>query len=331
MVERPTQAWTTGRVVRTVLVVGAWLAVAVMAGFAALRLLGLTDRYARLFAAATLTLWVLLPAYAVVVLAAVLRAKALLAAAVVLIGLHVWWVGPDVRWWPRADTATPTAEPFVVASANIYVQNRSDEEATATLAEIDADVLAVVELTPQARSVLDGEGLVDRYPHHIEDPQRGGFGSAIYSKFPILDSEVLDLQGATMSRASIDAPGGPVTVVAVHTLQPLNGLGPIRGQLELLGDVAERSGEPVIFAGDFNATRQHAAFRGLLERGLHDAHLERGRGLATSWPVNRRVPPFALIDHIVMSPELATLDVRELDVPGSDHRAVVATLARRTD
>jgi endonuclease/exonuclease/phosphatase (EEP) superfamily protein YafD len=83
---------------------------------------------------------------------------------------------------------------------------------------------------------------------------------------------------------------------------------------------------PVILAGDFNATRQHQALRELLETGFTDAHLATGRGWAATWPVGRRLPPFALIDHVLVSPDLAVASVDEVAISGSDHRAVVATI-----
>ena len=81
-------------------------------------------------------------------------------------------------------------------------------------------------------------------------------------------------------------------------------------------------------AGDLNADRDHAAFRDLLATGLRDAHDERGRGLARTWPERF---PLLHLDHVLVrdgaGAGIAVLDVREVEVPGSDHLAVVADLA----
>lgn len=71
------------------------------------------------------------------------------------------------------------------------------------------------------------------------------------------------------------------------------------------------------------ATLDHASFRHLLKAtGLRDAHDARG-GLVRTWPQGRRVPAFAHLDHMLVSPELAVGIVRDRAVIGSDHRAVV--------
>lgn len=84
----------------------------------------------------------------------------------------------------------------------------------------------------------------------------------------------------------------------------------------------------MVVAGDLNADRDHAAFRRLLDAGLRDAHDERGQGLARTWPAGL---PVLHLDHVLVRDagevHLVPLEVREVDVPGSDHRAVVADLA----
>ena len=84
----------------------------------------------------------------------------------------------------------------------------------------------------------------------------------------------------------------------------------------------------MVVLGDFNADRDHAAFRRLLSIGLRDAHDERGRGLARTWPTRL---PLLQLDHVLVRDgrggRLVAEDVREVVVPGSDHRAVVADLA----
>jgi endonuclease/exonuclease/phosphatase (EEP) superfamily protein YafD len=83
-------------------------------------------------------------------------------------------------------------------------------------------------------------------------------------------------------------------------------------------------------AGDYNATYGHAPFRRLLAVGLRDAHIEAGRGLATTWPVNNLLlPPLFRLDHVLVSREFEVLAAREGRGPGTDHRPVVADLVLR--
>jgi len=304
----------------------AWLAIAGMAGFVAARALGLTDRHSELFALATLTPWLLLPCGAALVLAAVLRARALAVASVLLLAVTAAWVAPDLRWWSTA--AAVEGPTTVVAAANVGPEHRRAAEMAADLVTIEADVLNVVELTPVDQAALRAAGIHERYPHSFEAPRSGGFGSGIYSRYPVRDGRVLRVAGTPMASAVVELPSGPTTVIAVHTSQPLTDAGRLAAELEELGRIVRDSDGPVVLAGDFNATRQHQPFRSLLEVGLTDAHLATGRGWSATWPTDRRIPPFALIDHVLVSRELTAASAGEITIRGTDHRAVVATIGR---
>jgi len=86
--------------------------------------------------------------------------------------------------------------------------------------------------------------------------------------------------------------------------------------------------EPVVVLGDFNADRDHAPFRRLLDTGLRDAHDERGRGLARTFP---SWLPVLHLDHVLVrdgsGARVVVRDVREVRLPGSDHLTVVTDLA----
>lgn len=78
---------------------------------------------------------------------------------------------------------------------------------------------------------------------------------------------------------------------------------------------------------DFNATLDHRHLRGVLDRGWRDAAGEVGEGLRPTWPVGRRVGLH--IDHVLVSADFAVGRVSIHEIPGTDHRAVVADLALR--
>jgi endonuclease/exonuclease/phosphatase (EEP) superfamily protein YafD len=173
------------------------------------------------------------------------------------------------------------------------------------------------------------DDFADRYPHRVTDAREDFFGSAIYSRHPLERPERISIGGRPTVRAAVLVDGRPVELVAVHTIQPLADLGTLRRQLAELHTLADRHPGPLVLAGDFNATPQHRGFRNLLSGGLTDSHIDGGRGLARTWPANLPVPPFALLDHVLVSPELVTRDVDELRLPGSDHRGVRAELQLR--
>ncbi len=309
---------------RRIVLVVAWVVAAGVGAYVIARLTGFTDRQPNLFALATLTVWLLVPCAVVLGAAVFLRARSLTAVAAVLLVVVGVWVVPDLHWW---STAAAVEGPItVIASTNIGPDHRSVDAMVADVLAIDADVLNVVELTDVDVGALHRAGITDRYPYFIEDVRAGAHGSGIYSRYPLRDTGVMEFGGAPMAHAVVEVPSGPMTVFAVHTTQPLAGPGLLDDELEQLEAAATSIDGPVILAGDFNATRQHQAFRELLEAGFSDAHLDAGRGWAATWPVGRRVPPFALIDHVLLSPELAVVSIDEVKISGSDHLAVIAEI-----
>jgi endonuclease/exonuclease/phosphatase (EEP) superfamily protein YafD len=81
-----------------------------------------------------------------------------------------------------------------------------------------------------------------------------------------------------------------------------------------------------VLAGDFNATLDHAALRGVLRSGYADAAQQDGRGLTWTWrPLRLRFPRLSL-DHVLVDPRIAVAAVDLVAVSGSDHRALVVDL-----
>jgi endonuclease/exonuclease/phosphatase (EEP) superfamily protein YafD len=79
-------------------------------------------------------------------------------------------------------------------------------------------------------------------------------------------------------------------------------------------------------AGDFNATLDNRELRRLLDRGCADAAERAGAGLrATCSPRPRRALPI-VIDHVLVDRRVRVRHVTVEDIPGSDHRAVIAEL-----
>lgn len=87
-----------------------------------------------------------------------------------------------------------------------------------------------------------------------------------------------------------------------------------------------------MMVGDFNATRDHATFRRLLDTGLEDSARQANSGWQPTWPVATSRPvlgirlPFALvtIDHVLVTAGFAALSTQTHTVAGSDHVALLA-------
>ena len=80
-----------------------------------------------------------------------------------------------------------------------------------------------------------------------------------------------------------------------------------------------------VLLGDFNATLDHRELRRVLDRGYTDAADATGDGLSPTFPVTWPIPLIA-IDHVLVPRTIGVRRVSIGDLPGSDHRAVVAEL-----
>jgi endonuclease/exonuclease/phosphatase (EEP) superfamily protein YafD len=57
-----------------------------------------------------------------------------------------------------------------------------------------------------------------------------------------------------------------------------------------------------------------------------DAADAAGEGLSPTWPAGQVFPPPVTIDHVLADERIEVGDVSIRDLPGSDHRAVLAQL-----
>ncbi|MEV0628611.1 endonuclease/exonuclease/phosphatase family protein [Nonomuraea wenchangensis] len=214
-----------------------------------------------------------------------------------------------------------------VLTVNLF--SRADAATVVDLVRREAvDVFTALELSPEEAERLDAAGLAELLPYRVLQEAPGAIGSGIYARRPL--TELPDLFtpiGHNMPAAALTLPGGAaVEIVAVHPDPPL-------GRKEAGWNAALSALPPAgttgamrVLAGDFNASIDHRAFRELLERGYVDAAAQVGKGLAATWPNYRPVPPIIAIDHVLADERMAVRRVEVVDVPGTDHRGVLAEL-----
>jgi endonuclease/exonuclease/phosphatase (EEP) superfamily protein YafD len=100
-----------------------------------------------------------------------------------------------------------------------------------------------------------------------------------------------------------------------------------RSELGELRDFAAAGrSQPTILAGDFNATQDHAAFRHILDAGLHDSARLAGKSRAPSWPSRVRPPLGTQIDHVLVSEDFSAHSARFVELADTDHRALLVDL-----
>jgi len=235
----------------------------------------------------------------------------------------------QVPLFRRAKAPSGTALRFL--SANLRY-GRAEAEPVVRYAEESADIVALQELTPAALARLEAAGLDRMFPHRAlrEMDEPGGVG--IWSRYPITDVRIDDGFWLGMLAVGVQIPGAgaATTVMTVHLSapwpDPLQGW---RDDLTRLADTllkaARASSGPVLLAGDLNATPDMREFRRLLRQGYQDAGAQAGAGVVRTHPADIVAPPVFAVDHILTRGYVAT-SVRTLQVPGSDHRALLAQL-----
>lgn len=116
---------------------------------------------------------------------------------------------------------------------------------------------------------------------------------------------------------------GAVRVVAVHVAAPIPGL--MQGWISEFGMLqqwcAPGRGSNIVI-GDVNATLDHSPLRSGIT-GCTDAAADRGQGLVATWPSTWPRWFGVQIDHVFTAGGLRPKSLRVLDIPGSDHRALL--------
>jgi endonuclease/exonuclease/phosphatase (EEP) superfamily protein YafD len=282
--------------------------------------------------------WLLAPSWGLLAGALVTRQRGLTVLAASLAAFHVACL--------RRLTATASTTPegpdgpgLSVAFANLWCHNSDVTGVVAELARGHHDIVAMAEVTDEHVPMIDVLLPSAVFPwRRIEpDPSPGSEGLALVSRVPLSHVETWSSQGHPQFDAVVVAPNaGAFRLLLVHTWGPV-GRARVRAWHRQLAEVAARARDragapppralPVVMMGDFNATRQHRSFDGLLQGGWDDAGTLRFGGWRGTWPANRRwLPALFRIDHVLAGPGIAVCSGRAWNASGSDHRPVSAVL-----
>ncbi|GGJ92251.1 teicoplanin resistance protein VanJ [Streptomyces camponoticapitis] len=229
---------------------------------------------------------------------------------------------------------------LTVAGHNVGADNPDPAGTARDLAASGADVLALEEITAEARDTYE-KVLAKTYPHHTV---RGTVG--LWSKLPLSDTRPVDVkmdQGPLAAtkpadvkmaynrglRTTVATDRGPLAVYVAHLgsvrVNPRAGLstGQRDAGAQALGRaIAAEPNERVVLLGDLNGTMDDRAFDGITSQ-LRSAQETAGDGFGLSWPT---AFPVARIDHILVrgvEPRSSWV----LPATGSDHLPVAAGIS----
>jgi vancomycin resistance protein VanJ len=229
---------------------------------------------------------------------------------------------------------------LTVAEHNVGASNPDPAGTARNLIAAEADLLALVELTQQARGIYKKE-LAQAYPYHTVQGTVG-----LWSKLPLSDTQPVDIKmdagpladtkpvGIKMTytralRTTVATDQGPLAIYVAHLgsvrVNPSDGFSTDsrnRGAQALGQAIAAEPNERVVLLGDLNGTMDDRAFADITAQML-PAHDAAGDGFGFTWPAKF---PAARIDHILVrgvKPDSS----RVLAATGSDHLPVAAGIS----
>ena len=212
-----------------------------------------------------------------------------------------------------------------VLTANLFAHRLDVEGFRTVLKDLDPDVAVVQELSLRAAEVLAGF-----LPHGLLVPADGYGGRGLALKAPA-QTELLPMAFRDGLIARLESPlwPGSLEIVNVHMANPIvwppwRSVGLRRRQLEsLLAHLATPRTRLIV--GDFNASPIWPVYRRVAAR-LEDAAVsvarERGVKPSRTWGPTPSSPRMLRIDH-VFADGLRPIDVRRVEIPGSDHSGLL--------
>lgn len=288
----------------------------------------------------SVTPWLIIPAIVALILSLPTRRWIVAVVSVVCIAAQVMWQGPffvnttgslSGEAQSAVSSSLNTSDQYArVMTFNVYRGDADPEQIVRTVRDEHVEVLALQETTDEFVEALTAAGIGQYLPYSRVSSADGVFGNGLWSATPLGDPSDDDVDSV-----SSFMPGGTVTIgdvavrfVSVHTTAPVAGYwNTWRQALEELGRMRADTGTVYVFMGDFNATVDHTPFREFLGDRFRDAVMQAGEGIAFTWPTPVSGPfRFSGIDHIVVDQGITTGDCEVIEIDGSDHAALLATL-----
>ncbi len=208
-----------------------------------------------------------------------------------------------------------------VVTANVHSSNPDPAAAVATIHDLQADIVIVLE--PDLGWSATLQALRDAYPVHRELLRDDNFGICAYARRGTI--EVWQPDGVEVPGLVVHCDG--VEVLGIHPPPPFSAEYYGWWRSELAAVAAWSAGRPAaVVAGDLNATPWSSGYRRL----CRDGRLQGPGGMAAWSPTWMRATPLAApIDHILVGSDLG-MDGHAVGPDlRSDHQPVLVRLRRR--
>jgi endonuclease/exonuclease/phosphatase (EEP) superfamily protein YafD len=279
-----------------------------------------------------LTAFVYLPAWVVLVVAAVGRRAFLAGAALLVVLAQIAFLYPELSAAQPVPTWAATAPSLRLLDANVYQGNPSMAGYAGEIEAVRPQLVTMEEASPVDVAQLARAGALADLPYLLEIKRYGSTAFFVASHYPLSDNNVVYFSAGLplIVQTTLELPSGPQPLWVVHVIAPLSvSFSQWKGELALVDRLLRSRGSAgLLVVGDFNATWGNKGFRAILDTGLTDGAAARGRAFDMTWSQTKPiVPPLVRIDHVLTGPGLTVSQIRTGNGPGSDHRDLIATVA----
>ncbi|KAB5605539.1 endonuclease [Bifidobacterium jacchi] len=259
-----------------------------------------------------------------------------LACVVIQVMWHIGFFMPTVHISDSARQTVAAAAKTDDKAARLMTLNTKEGNASAsdivrTVRDEHVEVLALQEVSDELLGELRSAGLYDVLPYSIVSApsanDNGGL-NGVWTMAPMSNASqsLLPVETSQMPAGTISIGGKLVRFVSAHPNSPTRGLQSLWSEgLNTIGDLKNYQWTYVVM-GDFNSTWDHPRFRALLGDRFVDAGEQAGQGFHFTYPSGSRIPPLIEIDHIIHDKGVTVADLATVEISGSDHRALLATL-----
>jgi endonuclease/exonuclease/phosphatase (EEP) superfamily protein YafD len=229
-----------------------------------------------------------------------------------------------------------------IIAANLNFENPYHKQITKLLAELNADMLVILEFTGYNLdlSYFESRG----YKIALKKPINSPHGICTITKTNLeVESELIEIpykSPCQMPFTTIRFKKGNkfISLWGVHTPPPVpacefktsNTIGALASYVsdgKIVKDLGiSKIGDFIIMAGDFNMFWFHPAISKLKSKGLTDSFSEINILPATTWSPFFWFPQFVGLDYIFCSNELTIVNSYIMKIDGSDHSCVITDI-----
>lgn len=233
---------------------------------------------------------------------------------------------------PPAEPAESTDKNTVgILIVNVLMPNRNAEALLEIVRNTEPEMVLAMETNQWWVEHLDL--LKSDYPYTMLHPLDNTYGMALYSKYPLSESEIKFLQEPKVPsfHTQVKLPSGKVFMFhGVHPVPPVpskkhpDNIGEKEVALVKVGDMVAENKLPAIVAGDYNDVSWSNTTRLFQSKGnLNNVRL--GRGLYNTFNAKSPIQRWPL-DHFFVTQQFALLELERLPDFNSDHFPMFAKL-----